>query len=450
MLRKEESAFDTLQDEIDVIRPKLQNADDDYDDLVKENENLLDERRQATEDLEKLSERREKLQLESINSAYEVLDKTKELNAAKGQISELQKQLDGQLASPSTEDIEVASNGLKEAKLFSTGDEMEVPVGPATTDRETKGVVLMQSSLSNFGSQTSLDAAGSVTSDPLQKFEMDPSLDCKKELLDCNQLSVQTQIVPEFKMSVEGKNHVALPTAEAEVKQPRPGSDATSDSESVGEVVIPENKHDPTSQANVLDARTENERFIPAAVEQSHNAYSSQAGVYEDEEDLQGRNREFDADADAFFECCTAKPALNASAPTFMPAFVSDSTEPTLEKESVVSDTDKGATDYAASCQDEAPKVPAQQTSQQPIESSECTEKPVKHMEKQPVKPIGMGASRWPSVPLKPIVPTAPSNWTDDFDQPIAKSFIAPDPQLRVANQRKSQKDLPRNRRRHL
>ena len=50
---------------------------------------------------------------------------------------------------------------------------MEVPMGLATTDRETKDVVLMQPILSNLGSQSLLDASRSMTSDQLQKLEMD-------------------------------------------------------------------------------------------------------------------------------------------------------------------------------------------------------------------------------------------------------------------------------------
>lgn len=161
----------------------------------------------------------------------------------------------------------------------------------------------MQSSPSGLGSQKLLDATGPVTFVPPQKPAMDTttsrvpflyphelrliedapsghptvkllsfecydtSSDCKKELLDCKRLSVQAQINPEFKMSVEGQTHVAFPTAESEVKQPIPGSDAASDSESVGEFVVPENKFEPISQPDVLDTRTENERFIPAAAE---------------------------------------------------------------------------------------------------------------------------------------------------------------------------------------
>ena len=83
LLHKEESAFDALQDKFDVIRQKLQDADDDYDGLVKENRNLLDGRRQAAEELEKLSVRHEKLQLDRSNSVYEVLEQTEELHAAK-------------------------------------------------------------------------------------------------------------------------------------------------------------------------------------------------------------------------------------------------------------------------------------------------------------------------------------------------------------------------------
>ena len=96
-------------------------------------------------------------------------------------------------------------------------------------------------------------------------------------------------------MSVEDQIHVALSTAESEVKQPRPGLDVASDSESVGEVIVSENKFEPISQANFLDAGTKNERFVPAAVEQSHNAYSRQASVCEDGVDFEERNWEFDA-----------------------------------------------------------------------------------------------------------------------------------------------------------
>ena len=88
LLRKEGSAFDTL---LDIVRQKSQDVDDDYAGLVKENENLLDERRQGAEELEKLDPRHEKLQPDRINSVYEVLEKTKKLDAAKGQIGELQK-----------------------------------------------------------------------------------------------------------------------------------------------------------------------------------------------------------------------------------------------------------------------------------------------------------------------------------------------------------------------
>ncbi|KAK1912330.1 hypothetical protein P3342_009931 [Pyrenophora teres f. teres] len=188
----------------------------------------------------------------------------------------------------------------------------------------------------------------------------------KNEMFCREPLTVQTHTIPELKMSEEGRVQVAIPSAEACVKQLCPDLDTAPNGKPIGEVIVPEDEHELRSQVKVLNAVSGDEEVIPAATEQLHNASHTQASVYEADARLN--------EVSEFFDSSKAKPVLNASAVAFVTASVSFPKEPAQEKKIIASETDKKMADCEED-HDEAPKILVKQAHRKPIKSSKRTEK---------------------------------------------------------------------------